>query len=386
MLVGSGGDGLGEATRGPRAARAAANAASNFVETYVYGQTVSEEKTIDPGVGFGTGASRDSVSNSQPPTGSHQNPQKAGDFPPFLSKHPSEWKRSLRKERLGVAADPEFRESVWRFAALAVVEEVGTTRTRDLGGSLDSKKSLPALSGNGQGTDGGQTDFGAVTSTTAAATSTTTSTATTSTTAPPLALDLANPASLDDLLRGDPNATRFFVIKSYTEDDVHKSIKYGCWTSTNSGNRKLDAAFCGMAYPPADEGGVSSTDDDLFAEVTRRAERAMERRLGTGTGDGDERDDETPGGVDGNEKEKEETLTSAFHEKDFAKTTPGEVTDDATPKVSPETSPCRVLLLFSVNSSGHFCGVAEMISKVDFEVRDGPSPNPVTGRLPVVRP
>ena len=26
------------------------------------------------------------------------------------------------------------------------------------------------------------------------------------------------------------------------------------------------------------------------------------------------------------------------------------------------------------------------ISKVDFEVRDGPSPNPVTGRLPVVRP
>jgi hypothetical protein len=37
-------------------------------------------------------------------------------------------------------------------------------------------------------------------------------------------------------------------------------------------------------------------------------------------------------------------------------------------------------------SSGHFCGVAEMISKVDFEVRDGPSPNPGTGRLPVVRP
>ncbi|KAG9150734.1 hypothetical protein Leryth_002898 [Lithospermum erythrorhizon] len=36
---------------------------------------------------------------------------------------------------------------------------------------------------------------------------------------------------------------KFFVIKSYSEDDVHKSIKYGVWTSTTSGNKKLDAAY-----------------------------------------------------------------------------------------------------------------------------------------------
>lgn len=35
----------------------------------------------------------------------------------------------------------------------------------------------------------------------------------------------------------------FFVIKSYSEDDVHKSIKYNVWSSTPKGNEKLDAAF-----------------------------------------------------------------------------------------------------------------------------------------------
>ncbi|XP_010102694.2 uncharacterized protein LOC21398585 isoform X1 [Morus notabilis] len=36
---------------------------------------------------------------------------------------------------------------------------------------------------------------------------------------------------------------KFFVIKSYSEDNVHKSIKYGVWASTPSGNKKLDAAY-----------------------------------------------------------------------------------------------------------------------------------------------
>ncbi|KAF0930617.1 hypothetical protein E2562_033814 [Oryza meyeriana var. granulata] len=39
------------------------------------------------------------------------------------------------------------------------------------------------------------------------------------------------------------NDAKIFVIKSYTEDHVHKSIKYGVWASTASGNRKLDAAY-----------------------------------------------------------------------------------------------------------------------------------------------
>ncbi|KAK7843764.1 yth domain-containing family protein 2 [Quercus suber] len=36
---------------------------------------------------------------------------------------------------------------------------------------------------------------------------------------------------------------KFFIIKSYSEDNVHKSIKYSVWASTPNGNRKLDAAY-----------------------------------------------------------------------------------------------------------------------------------------------
>lgn len=37
--------------------------------------------------------------------------------------------------------------------------------------------------------------------------------------------------------------SQFFVIKSYSEEDVHKGIKYGLWTSTKSGNQTLDSAY-----------------------------------------------------------------------------------------------------------------------------------------------
>ena len=36
---------------------------------------------------------------------------------------------------------------------------------------------------------------------------------------------------------------RFFVIKSYTEDDVHKSMKYQVWSSTTEGNKRLNEAY-----------------------------------------------------------------------------------------------------------------------------------------------
>lgn len=39
-----------------------------------------------------------------------------------------------------------------------------------------------------------------------------------------------------------PNA-RFFVIKSYSEDDIHRSIKYEIWCSTEHGNKRLDQAY-----------------------------------------------------------------------------------------------------------------------------------------------
>ncbi|KAH8826858.1 YT521-B-like domain-containing protein [Flagelloscypha sp. PMI_526] len=48
-----------------------------------------------------------------------------------------------------------------------------------------------------------------------------------------------NPAHFD--IR--PPFARYFVIKSYTEDDVHKSLKYEIWSSTDPGNKRLDKAF-----------------------------------------------------------------------------------------------------------------------------------------------
>ncbi|XWS67476.1 hypothetical protein CRYUN_Cryun04dG0009700 [Craigia yunnanensis] len=76
---------------------------------------------------------------------------------------------------------------------------------------------------------------------------------------------------------------KFFVIKSYSEDDVHKSMKYDVWSSTPNGNRKLDAAF--------------------------------------------------------HEAEARESETR---------------------------TKCPIFLFFSVNGSGQFVGLAEMIGKVDF--------------------
>jgi len=40
----------------------------------------------------------------------------------------------------------------------------------------------------------------------------------------------------------NPNL-KFFVIKSFSEEDVHKSIKYGVWSSSKIGNIILNNAF-----------------------------------------------------------------------------------------------------------------------------------------------
>lgn len=86
-----------------------------------------------------------------------------------------------------------------------------------------------------------------------------------------------NPKEFDWNLRSG----RAFIIKSYSEDDIHRSIKYSIWCSTEHGNRRLDSAF----------------------------------------------------------------------------------------RASGSKSP--VYLLFSVNGSGHFCGVAEMKSPVDYGTSAG---------------
>ncbi|WOL18389.1 hypothetical protein Cni_G27184 [Canna indica] len=77
---------------------------------------------------------------------------------------------------------------------------------------------------------------------------------------------------------------KFFVIKSYSEDDVHKSVKYNVWSSTHNGNRRLDSAYA-----------------------------------------------------------------------------------DSQRKTLGQQRKCPVFLFFSVNASGQFCGLAEMVGPVDFD-------------------
>jgi YTH domain-containing family protein len=45
-----------------------------------------------------------------------------------------------------------------------------------------------------------------------------------------------------------PGNARFFVIKSFSEADVAKSIAHGLWTSTHAGNMRLQRAFNDPAY------------------------------------------------------------------------------------------------------------------------------------------
>lgn len=89
--------------------------------------------------------------------------------------------------------------------------------------------------------------------------------------------------NLDEFTTEYENA-KFYVIKSYSEDDVHKCIKYDVWSSTPNGNKKLDAAF-----------------------------------------------------------------------------------QDAEGRTSEIGASCPIFLFFSVNASGQFVGVAEMIGRVDFD-------------------
>lgn len=89
--------------------------------------------------------------------------------------------------------------------------------------------------------------------------------------------NLYNPKEFDM----NPKTARYFIIKSYSEDDIHRSIKYGIWCSTEYGNKRLD---------------------------------------------------------------------SAFHERE---------------------GKGPVYLFFSVNGSGHFCGMAEMTSPVDYHASSG---------------
>jgi len=70
-------------------------------------------------------------------------------------------------------------------------------------------------------------------------------------------------------IQPQPIYSRYFIIKSYTEEDVHKAIKYQLWSSTKGGNKVLDAAYLDLenlknkSYNNSDEtsGDVKAIQD-----------------------------------------------------------------------------------------------------------------------------
>ena len=66
---------------------------------------------------------------------------------------------------------------------------------------------------------------------------------------PPQLVVYTNPSAYNPKeFNTSPKAARFFVIKSYSEDDIHRSIKYNIWCSTEHGNRRLDSAYFKGSY------------------------------------------------------------------------------------------------------------------------------------------
>ena len=45
---------------------------------------------------------------------------------------------------------------------------------------------------------------------------------------------------IDDVI---PDDSAIYIIKSFTEEDIHKAIKYKIWSSTNFGNMKINNEF-----------------------------------------------------------------------------------------------------------------------------------------------
>ena len=48
--------------------------------------------------------------------------------------------------------------------------------------------------------------------------------------------------------------SKFYVIKSFSEDDIRKCIEYDVWASTPNGNKKLDATFHDAEPKPNETG------------------------------------------------------------------------------------------------------------------------------------
>ncbi|CAM9676904.1 unnamed protein product, partial [Scytosiphon promiscuus] len=65
------------------------------------------------------------------------------------------------------------------------------------------------------------------------------------------------------------DGTRFFVIKTFSEDDIHRSVKLSVWSGGETSNRRLDSAFRGNKS--GKESGDTSGGKDAAAAAAAAA-------------------------------------------------------------------------------------------------------------------
>jgi hypothetical protein len=62
--------------------------------------------------------------------------------------------------------------------------------------------------------------------------------------------------------------SRFFIIKSYSEENVQKAFKYNLWSSTVKGNQILDQAFLDLQkFKGIQNTELEGTDENEIAEA-----------------------------------------------------------------------------------------------------------------------
>ena len=155
---------------------------------------------------------------------------------------------------------------------------------------------------------------------------------------------LINP-NLHEIFAGiDWSACKGFVCKSFSEDDIHKSIKYGKWSSTPRGNTKLSEAFQQQQQIHLSRNGGT------FSHARRARGGGLSSINSCSKGSDDVNDALNENRFIAINDKNETELSSKL--KTAAK--------------SEKKIPQRIFLLFSVNASGYFSGVAEMTSDVDF--------------------
>ncbi|KAJ3020029.1 UNVERIFIED_CONTAM: hypothetical protein HDU68_010397 [Siphonaria sp. JEL0065] len=113
-----------------------------------------------------------------------------------------------------------------------------------------------------------------------------------------------------------PSNARFFVIKSFREDHIFKSIKHSVWSSTEIGNKRLHQAY-NASNPPKPVATASSNNINDSSRPPRHRQTSAPASLSSST---------------------------ALTQKQGG----------------------PIILFFSVNGSGHFCGAAQMTSPVDW--------------------